>query len=227
MMKQMPDHVATGPKGSEEISQFIQDLSKPRFEHMFNPWSQGSDSELNPQGFSVRRERLRVHLSTPCVKLVLIGEAAGYQGCRFTGMAFTSERLILEGKIPRIGSELSGRISARHRPWSEPSATIVWLTLDELNVSDSTVLFNAVPWHPEGSKGPLSNRRPTAAEKEAGAPFLKRFLRFFPGVPVAALGNIASETLLVLGVAHHKVRHPAYGGAVKFREGLRILLKGQ
>lgn len=219
------DHAAGDSRGAQ-ITQFIQALSLPRFEHMFNPWSQGSDSELNTQGCLLRRERLRIHLSTSGVKLVLIGEAAGYQGCRFTGMAFTSERLILEGKIPGIASELAERISSRARPWSEPSATIVWLTLGELEVSESTVLFNAVPWHPEGCKGSLSNRGPTAAEKRAGVPFLKGFLGFFPGVPVAALGNIASETLSVLGVAHHKVRHPAYGGAGKFREGLRVLLKG-
>lgn len=199
-------------------------VSRHTLPGLFNPWSQVSELDLKPDGDLLRRERLFEHWSAPNPRLLLIGEAAGYQGCRFSGIPFTSERLILEGKIPRISALLAERISSRERPWSEPSATIVWKTLAELGVASSTVLFNAVPWHPEGVRGPLSNRTPKAKERRVGMPYLARFLALFPDVPVAALGNIASSTLSELGCAHQKVRHPAYGGATKFREGLRVLL---
>jgi len=208
-----------------EIKALITAASRHQSAGIFNPWSQLSEMDLNPDGYLLRQERLYQHWSAENPQLVLIGEAAGYQGCRFSGIPFTSERLILEGKIPRISGHLAERISSRKRPWSEPSATIVWKTLDELGIAKSAVFFNAVPWHPEGERGPLSNRTPKTPEKKEGEPYLKCFLAVFPNVPVAALGNIASAALSALGIAHRQVRHPAYGGAMKFREGLRTLLR--
>lgn len=207
-----------------EIKGLIEAIGHPHFPGMFNPWSEVSEMDLDREGYLLRQERLYQHWSVSKPQLVLIGEAAGYQGCRFSGIPFTSERLILEGRIPRISGDLAKRISSRERPWSEPSATIVWKTLDALKITESTVLFNTVPWHPEGDKGPLSNRTPKVPEKKAGEVYLRRFLALFPEVPVAALGNIASKALADLGITHHPVRHPAYGGATKFREGLHALL---
>jgi len=209
----------------EKIDAFIRAISEPRFEGMFNPWAEQSDSELNPEGALARRERLRLHLSSPDPKILLIGEAAGYQGCKFSGIPFTSERLLFEGCIPRMPN-LNARISIRNRPWSEPSATIVWKTLDALNLSEHVVLSNAVPWHPFGEKGALSNRTPKRNEIETGRPYLKHFLGLFSNLPVVALGKTASVSLDILGIKHTQVRHPAYGGAVKFREGLSRLLGG-
>jgi len=208
-----------------EIKALIASLSRFQLPGLFNPWSQVSDLDLKVDADVLRRERLFQNWSAPNPRLVLIGEAAGYQGCRFSGIPFTSERLILAGEIPRLSGALAERISSRERPWSEPSATIVWKTLEELGIAESTVLFNAVPWHPEGVRGPLSNRTPKAREKREGVPYLKRFFGLFPDLPVAALGNIASKSLSELDIAHQKVRHPAYGGAAKFREGLEDLMR--
>ena len=121
--------------------------------------------------------------------------------------------------------ELIERITSRPRPWSEPSATIVWKTLYELKLAEHTVLFNAVPWHPEGRKGPLSNRTPTSIEQAEGHLYLKLFLALFPDTPLAALGATASAALEALGMSHARLRHPAYGGATKFRDGLHRLMK--
>lgn len=214
------------PPSHAEIKKFIHAISLPKHAGMFNPWSERSDSDLDFNAHNLRQERLFRHLSAPNPQLVLIGEAAGYQGCRFSGIPFTSERLICEGKIPRINTCNGARISSRTRPWSEPSATIVWRILDALGLTESTVLSNAVPWHPEGKRGPLSNRTPTSKEKGEGLHYLKHFLSLFPNIPIAALGNIASGTLTELSIAHTKVRHPAYGGATKFSEGLRQLMNG-
>jgi uracil-DNA glycosylase len=210
----------------KNLESFIQAISEPRFPGLFNPWSEQSDHESNPDGALGRRERLKSHLSCPEPRILLIGEAAGYQGCRFSGIPFTSERLLLEGKIPRV-DKLASRISLRHRPWSEPSATIVWKTLDVLNLTEHVVLSNAVPWHPFGERGPLSNRTPTRYERENGQAYLLLFLRLFTDVPVVALGKTASRSLNALGVAHTQVRHPAYGGALKFREGLSRVISDQ
>ncbi|MCG7952661.1 MAG: uracil-DNA glycosylase [Candidatus Thiodiazotropha endolucinida] len=208
----------------DAITNFIAGIAEPHFPNMFNPWSQSCDTEIDSEGWKDRRKRLLAHLSCQTPRILVIGEAPGYQGCRYSGIAFTSERLLLEGAIPRI-EVLEGRITHRPRPWSEPSATIVWKALYEFGVAEDTVMFNAVPWHPQGNKGPLSNRTPTQVEKQAGLEHLKLLLDIFHGIHVVALGNTASDSLSSIDCAHEKLRHPANGGATEFREGLSRVVR--
>jgi len=167
---------------------------------------------------------LRAHLLCSEPKLLIIGEAPGYEGCRYSGVAFTSERLLLEGEILRVSSLNGKRLTNRKLPWSEPSATIVWKGLKEHGLENSTVLFNSVPWHPMGACA-HSNRTPTPEEQEIGNHYLKMFLSLYGNVTIAALGKVASKNLTTLSVVHAKLRHPANGEATKFRNGLSILTK--
>lgn len=203
---------------------FIQQLSEYHLPNTFNPWRDTCPEELSENGCLDRRERCIQHLTNPLASLVIVGEAPGYQGCRYSGVAFTSERLLLEGVIPRMPALQGKRITSRPRPWSEPSATIVWGALHEQNIAESTVLHNAFPFHPEGGRGIHSNRTPTEKERQVGLVLLEVFLEMYSGVQVAALGNTASKSLTEVGVSHTKLRHPANGGATKFRQGLRDLL---
>lgn len=206
---------------NSSIEAFIEQISMPQLDGMFNPWSQSCASEVTSDGYLYRRERLHRHLDCPDPRILIIGEAPGYQGCRFSGIAFTSERLLAAGSIPRIPDMQGQRLTCRALPWSEPSATIVWGVLYEMGLAENTVMFNAVPWHPEGNKGPFSNRTPTTEEKKCGRAYLNMFLDLYPRVPVVALGNTASGSLSEVGIEHIKVRHPAYGGALKFRKGIK------
>jgi uracil-DNA glycosylase len=145
-------------------------------------------------------ERLRVRLASYLderaeAELILVGEAAGYRGARISGIAFTSER------------QLTGTGPA------EASATIVQRVLDELGVAENVLLWNVVPTHPGTA---TSNRRPTRAEVRAARPFLDELTR---GRRVVAVGRLAAG---VLDAPY--VRHPSYGGAVAFADGLRRTL---
>ena len=155
----------------------------------------------------------------------MIGEAAGYRGARFTGVPFTSEKLLVDHAIPRVNHPKGERITTRHIPWKEPSATIVWEELNKHQVADRVIMFNAVPWHPQGKEGPLSNRSPNADEKKAGQDCLSLFFELFQDIPVMALGNIASQSLNRLSIEHTKIRHPANGGAPLFRAGADVFIK--
>jgi hypothetical protein len=190
----------------------------------FNPWTDfDPTTDADRSAPAQRLVRLRAHLNcTP--RFILIGEAAGYQGCKVSGIPFTSERLMLEGTIPRLGLKLP-RVSTRARPWSEPSATIVWGTLHALGIADQTILWNAYPWHPHESGNPHSNRTPTQAEREAGRPVLFALLQAFPNAQLFALGRQAEHTLAQLGISATPLRHPAMGGATLFRAGLRRALR--
>jgi hypothetical protein len=131
----------------------------------------------------------------------------------------------MEKVIPRMDGLDGERITNRKKPWSEPSATIVWDALYEHELAKDTVMFNAVPWHPEGALGMHSNRTPSATEKAEGLKYVSILLKIFPGIQVAALGNTSSDTLTKVGVVHVKLRHPANGGAGKFRAGLADLVR--
>ena len=187
----------------------------------FNPWREADALDAGKRPWLARRERLRQHFDC-APKLLLIGEASGYQGCHFSGIPFTNEKLILEGKIPRVTA--SDRITTRGRPWCEPSATIVWGTLHELGIAESTVLWNAFAWHPHLPGNVHSNRTPTPAEFAEGQSTLQTVLQHFPGVPVIAVGQKSQALLARLGIAVNGcVRHPAMGGATAFRQGMSDL----
>lgn len=114
----------------------LQEFAAP---NVFNPWREGDPLDCVDKPALERLKRLRAHM-TIAPKLLLLGEAPGYQGCHFSGIPFTNEKLLLSGAIPRV--TINGRITRRERPWSEPSATIVWKTLYELELAEETVLWN-------------------------------------------------------------------------------------
>ncbi len=199
---------------------------------VFNPWAEQCVYDAVPNAHLGRKERLAAHLGQPKRLAILVGEASGYQGCRYSGITFTSERLLLEGAIPRLPA-LDGRLTTRRLPFSEPSATIVWGILQELKIADQVVLWNAFPWHPmkgnskKAKKGALihSNPTPTRQELQEGLPLLELLLERFEQVPVIAVGRKAAESLDRLGIETElEVRHPAMGGATKFRAAMRSFL---
>jgi len=192
---------------------------------VFNPWRDADPLDVVNNPATERLNRLKAHFSIK-PKLLLLGEAPGYQGCHFSGIPFTNEKLLLSGSIPRI--EVHGRITSRRLPWSEPSATIVWKTLYELKIAEQTVLWNTFAWHPHKSESLYSNRTPTSAELEAGLGVLKAVIDFLNPQRVVAVGKIAERTLMSLGIhVDGSVRHPAMGGASAFNTGLKKLIKIQ
>jgi len=199
-------------------SQFLRDLQQDTPNDVFNPWrDHDPGTDLSRSAPRERLDRLAGHFSCK-PRFILIGEAAGYQGCKVSGIPFTSERLLNAGAIPRI--HCASRLTSRERPWSEPSATTVWGALDELGIAAQTVLWNAYPWHPHKPGQRLSNRTPTPAERAAGVPILRGFLSLFPGAQIFAVGRNAESALLELAIPATPLRHPSMGGAMLFRRGL-------
>jgi hypothetical protein len=126
-------------------------------------------------------------------------------------VAFTSERLILEGGIPRIPAP-AGRLSTRRLPFSEQSATIVWRTLRDLGIQDDTILWNAVQLHPHHPGDPWSNRTPTREEVVLGAPALHLLRKAFTKATFVPIGKKAQGLLHEACIASAPcVRHPAKG----------------
>jgi uracil-DNA glycosylase len=174
---------------------------------LVNPYACFEPKLDRPGGAAIRAATLLAYLEARShPELMLVGEAAGYQGCRFSGIAFTSERA-----LPTFQWT-----STKPEGWREPSATIVHDTLTELGLEDRTILWNLVPFHPAGPSR-LSNRTPTAAERCSGAEWLARIVAITRPAAIAAIGRV-SEGVLRPGTPY--LRHPAHGGAGRFRDGL-------
>lgn len=190
---------------------------------VFNPWTSLDPLDCITRASAQRLRRLKQHFDCEA-SFVLVGEAPGYQGCRFSGVPFTSERLLLEGAIPRVSCDR--RFTSRARPWSEPSATIVWKALHELGIADRVVLWNAFPWHPHRRGEPHSNRGPSQLEARRGADALRAVLARFDRAAVVAVGQLARQALNeLLGPGTPVVRHPANGGAKDFAAGLAAIVR--
>lgn len=196
-----------------KLKQLIWEIAQFRANNVFNPWAETDPLDV-AAGYLDRQGRLERHFTCE-PRFLLVGEAPGYQGCHFSGVPFTNEALIYAGIIPRLSPE--NRFTTRDKPWSEPSATIVWRTLAELGIADKTVLWNAFAWHPYKPGEPMSNRALSKAELEAGRDILGAVCERFKGARLVAVGRVAERTLKYLGFTPDgAVRHPSMGGATKF-----------
>jgi uracil-DNA glycosylase len=227
----------------QSVEEFIRLLKKSPPGAVFNPWWEvDKQNDIGPNAPGIRRKQLRAYLRDRLgkAKLAIIGEAPGYRGGHFSGIPMTSERILLgkkkaDGIKPEyVFSSIKPRCTSKPRKWpygfSEPTATIVWITLLRLGLKpEQFVLWNAFPWHSFDPRlGMLSNRTPTKKERVSGLPVLKAFLELFPCGEIVALGKVAATQLEELNVSAHCVRHPASGGAKLFRQQIAeiVAMKG-
>lgn len=181
---------------------------------------------------------LRHRLET--AQIIMVGEAPGYQGARFSGLAMTSERLLSGSKEFVTEQDILGQTglfqrtshvdasanhAVRQSGFAEPTATVVWQELVTTGQARNVVLWNTFPFHPHRADNRLSNRTPNAAEIEANADILDNLRALFSqDCQLVAVGTVAGSHLETLGVQGAAVRHPANGGASEFRAQFRHLV---
>src|SRR5919202_6729920 len=102
---------------------FVEELAAVEIGDTFNFYREGD----RPNLLCGRLERYLA--SRAHARLLLVGEAPGYRGARISGIPFTSER------------QLTGRGPG------EATATVVRLTLAELELEEATLCWNVVPTH--------------------------------------------------------------------------------
>ncbi|HDQ74052.1 MAG TPA: hypothetical protein ENN19_18440 [Chloroflexi bacterium] len=198
-------------------------LTAYRGEGVFNQYVDVDPALDLPDGPAVRCRNLRCYLEAFAdADYVLVGEAAGYAGCRFSGIPFTCEAQLVEEERLDWTAPFEGRLarsSTRETPWVERSASIVWPAFDGRT---DCVLWNAFPWHPFGERGPLSNRAP-GKDLDDGLDTLRCLLSLFPSARPYAVGRVAQRALKRIGVQAPYIRHPSHGGQRKFKAGVDAL----
>ena len=220
------------------MNNFFNSLKRKKTDQVFNPWFdfdyQNDVDETSPKK---RLANLKYYLDERInADYLLVAEALGYQGGHFTGIPMTSERIILGYKsssgilathVSNSPLNRTSKISIKKNGFTEPTATILWQKLIEDNLDTRKFVFwNAFPWHPyDSSDGILSNRTPSNMEIKEGESVLIELLDTIQFKKVIAIGNKAEAILKNLGLSVEKVRHPANGGAKKFREQILQTIK--
>lgn len=205
--------------------------------HVCNPWRDCNPAyDMDDRAPAVRAEQLLAYLAPRWgrARYLLIAEAVGYQGARFSGVAMTSERMLLgrckgiepNWVAPGFPFRRTSLPAVKPEGFTEPTATIVWSTMRDHGIPPgSFLLWNAFPFHPYNpAKGPLSNRTPTPSELADGSRFARRLVAACAGARVIAVGAKSAGMLTDMGIAHTPVRHPANGGATEFRANIRALI---
>ncbi len=218
---------------------FVADLCAYRAAGVFNPWGERDHfHDADDDGALIRCEQLTCYLRERIGKAdtLLCAEAIGYQGGHFSGIPMTSERLLLGGLINKglspemvfknLAPRRTSSFKVRPHGFTEPTATIVWGFFVKQGIDPyRVVLWNAFPWHPyHADRGLLSNRTPDPQELHDGHRVLLQLLELGCFRRIVAVGEKSALQLLQLGINATKVRHPANGGAEKFREQLRQVL---
>lgn len=151
-------------------------------------------------------------------KLLLLGEAPGYKGCRLTGIPFTSESILANHAFFKnldfhfINDKLE----------SEQSATIVWNVLQDYR--EKPLIWNIFPFHPYDGKNQNTNRTPNENELELGKVYLLKLLDIFNIEIIAAVGRKPESKIKEVSIKSHYVRHPANGGKTKFINGINKIM---
>ena len=239
-----------------KINQFIEHLAAYEGSPtVFNPWRDFDPQlDVSKEAPKWRREQLAKYLETRLGQssYVIIAEAMGYQGGRFSGVAITCERMLLgfhsevkpdmilpDGsakRTSRADSPLGLNNKQRIEGFNEPTDTVVWSALLENDISTyEAVLWNIFPFHPHVANEPLTNRTPSEAELVAGGQFAKELLALneeFKTVKsgceqiICAVGRKSADILARQGITAHALRHPANGGAKQYREQFKAVVTG-
>ena len=228
-----------------DINTFINKLQSYQGKDVFNPWRDfDPDTEIGPEAPALRCANLRRYLELrQQAHYLFIAEALGYQGGHFSGVAITSERILLgqhkdvrpesvlgQWQYERTSKPSSEQLNATQRAkgFNEPTDTVVWSTLQNHGVAAfDVILWNIFPWHPHKAGNLLTNRTPSTPELDVGVEFAKMLLELVPGMQIVAIGQKAADTLSRYGIGCTAVRHPSMGGAETFRAQVAELFQGR
>lgn len=224
------------------IEEFLQNLQGYEKQGVFNPWRDYDPScDIGPQAPVIRAANLRRYLQLRQeARFLFIAEGLGYQGGHFSGMAMTSERILL-GHHPTVRPEVvlgdgwqyqrtsnpgSPLLNKKQKElgFNEPTATIMWGELAKEGLAPfQTILWNIFPFHPYKASGILTNRTPTGPELDDGIVYARLLMELVPHMQVIAIGRKSAGTLEKYGVPCAAVPHPSMGGANRFRAAVEAL----
>jgi len=201
----------------------------PSTEVVFNQYRDCNDQVDLPDGATIRTMNLRRYMAeaTENASILVVGEAAGPWGCRFSGVPFTGERQLLDPSFP-IHGERSSKTNPDHTtkvtpPFISPSAKIFWEVM--LPYYGRFLLWDAFPFHSHKPQNFLTVRNPTKSEVSIFGEALRLIKSYMKPINIVSVGKKAFEELDSLGEHSIYVRHPSQGGKAKFTSGMQNIFE--
>jgi len=196
-------------------------------------FNQYSDQDLRidlPKAAEIRKENLINYIISYAdfPEFLLLGEAPGPWGCRFSGVPFTSEKQLINNFLPFTGKRSSRKYpeitTKKLPPYHSDSSDRFWEVT--LPFYPRFFAWNIVPFHPHKPEAILSIDKPNSSEVEGFALIIKEIIKFLKPKKTIAIGRVPENGLIKIGLNDViYVRHPARGGSEKFREGLKRIFR--
>lgn len=188
---------------------------------LFNPYLSLDPGQDRDDAVAIRRRNLEAYVRQreTAPRILLLAEAPGPWGCRFSGVPITSEAQLLDPDFPLAGEQSS----SADVPYAEYSASIYWRILQEWCAHIFT--WNTVPYHPFKRGKPMSIRTPGVQEIRRFLPVTREVIDAVAPERILAVGRKAERALAELDVECTYVRHPSQGGAALFEAGVREVLE--
>lgn len=177
------------------VDEYLTSLATYEGHNVYNPWRDYDPRyDISEEAAKWRLDNLKAYLLPRLgrVSHMIVAEAAGYQGCRFTGIPITCERMLLgfhnavdptmisPSTLYRTSHPTSMYIDKaiqRAKGFNEPTDTVVWKGIVENHLDPYDVLlWNMFPFHPHKPGQALSNRTPTSQELQCGWQYFKELL---------------------------------------------------
>jgi uracil-DNA glycosylase len=190
----------------------------------FNQYNSINPEVDLPNANEIRRENLGQYLRsfTERPAILVVGEAPGWQGCRFSGVPFTSEYQLCNGILPFNGVQSSKKSS----PYKENTATIFWEYMYRYH--PKFFAWNCIPFHPHKPNDFLSNRNKISRKEILKyLELLIEMVSIINPKKILAVGRKAEFALKNMkDISFEYVRHPSHGGANAFKMGMeKVFLK--
>jgi uracil-DNA glycosylase len=198
------------------IQKFIRELKQqPNTDTIGNPYQ-------TRQLATNLRHYLEAMLEVDDPKILLVGEAPGYKGCKLTGIPFSSGEIFQRFDHPFL-LQLSQQIKIKDLS-GENTATIVWEYLTEKGITP--LFWNSFPFHPHAADNPLTNRAPNSQEVQQGIRYLQAIAKIYQPEIIAGVGNKGTRCAQLAFPDRHipAIRHPSFGGKNQFIAGMEQLL---
>jgi hypothetical protein len=193
----------------------------PSAETLFNQYKDTNSEFDKPNAADIRKVNLHKYIESQkwCSTYIIVGEAPGPKGYRFSGVPFTSEIQLISGKLPFNGHQSSNR----QEPYSARGAEVFWKVLLPFHQEGKNFfIWDCVPFHPHEKGKFLSPiRTPTTAELKCYSSILFKLIKIINPVGVVAVGRKAERALDMVNIKAKYVRHPSRGGAEDFEKGVK------
>lgn len=194
-------------------------------EVLFNQYNDISADVDLPNADIIRRENLKNYLKSfsELPTTLLVGEAPGPWGCRFSGVPFTTQEQLYNNRLP-----FSGRRSSKNHLYDVllskgKSAKIFWDIM--LPCHPHFFVWNCIPFHPHKHGEILSIRNPSRREVLSFSEILSEIRNTIHPKHIIAVGRKAEHALNGIGVSPTYIRHPSHGGETNFKIGIKEVFR--